>query len=180
VTSLRADALGRVALIVAINIVGFMLFQHWVRSVETHAAAFAVHALSGGKRSYVLAGTSVVVLPYHGEAFRAVVTTSCSSLASALAIGCLATLSPPGSRTRKRLAVAVAIAVVVCGNIVRIAASLVVGLVAGRASLVLFHDWVGGVLTFVYTLGGFVLFLYLLLPCRRLAHDGRSQHVRVA
>ena len=94
-------------------------------------------------------------------------TPSCSSIASVLAIACLSTLAPPAPRGRRALAVAAAIATVSLGNITRIAASVIVGLFAGRSSLVLFHDWVGGIMTYVYTLGGFIVFLYILLPDRR-------------
>jgi exosortase/archaeosortase family protein len=160
-------ALLRVALIVTVSIVGFFVFQHAARSLETHAAAQLVRLVGGSKRSFVLGSTSIVVVPFHGQAFRAVVTPSCSSIASVLAIACLSTLAPPAPRRRRVLAVTAAIATVALGNITRIAAAVIVGLFAGRSSLVLFHDWVGGIMTYVYTLGGFIVFLYLLLPDRR-------------
>lgn len=59
-----------------------------------------------------------------------------------------------------------AVAAVVGGNFLRICSSVVVGLYAGRPSLVLFHDWVGSVIGFAFTLGGFVLMLWILLPAR--------------
>lgn len=160
-------ALLRVALIITVSIVGFVVFQHAARSLETHTAELLVRAVGGHKRSFVLGSTSIVVVPFHGQAFRAVVTPSCSSIASVLAIACLSTLAPPAPRRRRFVAVAAAIATVALGNITRIAASVIVGLFAGRSSLVLFHDWVGGIMTYVYTLGGFIVFLYLLLPDRR-------------
>ena len=166
-------ALLRVALILTVSIVGFVVFQHAARSLETHTAALLVRAVGGHKRSFVLASTSIVVVPFHGQAFRAVVTPSCSSIASVLAITCLSTLAPPAPRRRRALAVGAAIATVALGNITRIAASVIVGLFAGRSSLVLFHDWVGGIMTYVYTLGGFIVFLYLLLPDRR-REDGET------
>ena len=48
--------------------------------------------------------------------------------------------------------------------------SLWVGLEAGPASLVLFHDWVGTLFALTYTLVGFFLMLYLILPSAT-AHD---------
>jgi exosortase/archaeosortase family protein len=161
------NALLRVAIIVTVSVVGFVLFQHAARSLETHTAARIVRLVGGSKRSFVLSSTSIVVVPFHGQAFRAVVTPSCSSIASVLAISCLSTLAPPAPRGRRALAVFAAIATVSLGNISRIAASVVVGLFMGRSSLVLFHDWVGGVMTYIYTLGGFIVFLYILLPNRR-------------
>jgi exosortase/archaeosortase family protein len=65
------------------------------------------------------------------------------------------------------MATSVALLAVAAGNIIRIALSVVVGVHSGISSLVLFHDWVGGVMTFVYTLGGYVLFLMVLLPNTR-------------
>ena len=158
------SALLRVALIVTVSVVGFVVFQHAARSLETHVAELMVRAVGGSKRSFVLSSTSIVVVPFHGQAFRVVVTPSCSSIASVLAIACLSTLAPPAPRGRRALAVAAAIATVSLGNITRIAASVIIGLFAGRSSLVLFHDWVGGIMTYVYTLGGFIVFLYILLP----------------
>ena len=55
-------------------------------------------------------------------------------------------------------------AAVAAGNIARISLSVIAGVHSGISSLVLFHDWVGGVMTFVYTLGGYVLMLAILLP----------------
>jgi exosortase/archaeosortase family protein len=162
-------ALLRVALIVTVSIVGFVLFQHAARSIETHTAERIVRIVGGSKRSFVLSSTSIVVVPFHGQAFRAVVTPSCSSIASVLAIACLSTLAPPAPRRRRALAVAAAVATVALGNITRIAASVITGLFLGRSSLVLFHDWVGGIMTYVYTLGGFIVYLYILLPDRRRA-----------
>jgi carbamoyl-phosphate synthase large subunit len=52
---------------------------------------------------------------------------------------------------------------IVAGNLIRIAGSVVVGLFSGRASLVLFHDWVGSVFGIAYTIGGFIVTLTLLL-----------------
>jgi hypothetical protein len=72
------------------------------------------------------------------------------------------------------VATGAAVGTVVAGNILRISASLAVGLVAGRTSLVLFHDWVGSMFGFGYTLGGYVLLLYLLLPSDPDRHPTRT------
>jgi len=169
VNSRARRALLRVGLIVVVCVGGFVMFQHAARSLETHAAERVVRMVGGSKRSFVLDSTSIVVVPFHGQAFRAIVTPSCSSIASVLAIACLSTLAPPAPRRRRVVAISAAIATVALGNISRIAASVVAGLFMGRSSLVLFHDWVGGIMTYVYTLGGFIVFLYILLPDRRRA-----------
>jgi carbamoyl-phosphate synthase large subunit len=153
----------RVGFVVAASAIGFMIIQEPVRHMETMASARLLHAV-GAERAHVVLPTSIQVFPSDGQAFRAVVTPSCSSASSVLAITLLSTLVPRHVRKRRPAALLTATTVIVMGNIVRIAGSIAVGFVAGRASLVLFHDWVGSVFTFVYTLAGFVLLLYLLLP----------------
>jgi carbamoyl-phosphate synthase large subunit len=69
-----------------------------------------------------------------------------------------------GNPVRRVLAFLVAAVVILTGNVLRIAASLWVGLEAGPGSLVLFHDWVGTLFALTYTLVGFFLMLYLILP----------------
>jgi len=71
---------------------------------------------------------------------------------------------PAGAVRTKHVALAAAATVIFAGNIVRIAASVAIGAVAGRGSLVLFHDWVGSAFALAYTIGGYVLMLWLLLP----------------
>ena len=58
--------------------------------------------------------------------------------------------------------------IVIAGNVIRMAAVLWVGSVGGRGALVMFHDWVGAVFTFGYTLFGYILMLFLVLPRRVL------------
>jgi carbamoyl-phosphate synthase large subunit len=56
--------------------------------------------------------------------------------------------------------------VLVC-NMLRIAMSIWVGLETSEHGLVVFHDWVGTVFGLLYVLGGFTLFLFLLLPSNK-------------
>jgi exosortase/archaeosortase family protein len=151
--------------VVAACIAGFVLLQHDVRVGEAHAVAGLLAAV-GATGTHVVLGTNVQVLPDHPDTLVASITPSCSSLASLLAISCLAIVGRSGMPRRMWPALLVALAVIAIGNVVRMAASLGVGVVAGRPALLLFHDWVGGVFTFVYTLAGYVLFLYLTLPRR--------------
>ena len=89
---------------------------------------------------------------------------SAETLASVLAISCLAFLARTYPLRRRVVAVSAAIASVVLGNVVRIAGSIGVGLISGRSSLVLFHDWVGSIFGLAYTLFGYLIMLYILLP----------------
>lgn len=161
--SVAFNTWSRVALILVFSALGFSVVQEPIRHVETMASAGLLHAV-GAERAHVVLPTSIQVFPASGEAFRAVVTPSCSSAASVLALALLSTLVPRQARDRRARALIAAVTVVAVGNVIRIAGSIAIGFVAGRASLVLFHDWVGSVFTFVYTLAGFVLMLYLLLP----------------
>ncbi len=153
----------RIILLVAVTGFGFLLLEQRMRQCETATALDLLHLLrlDGVSRD---SPTSITVHTRDGQLFAATLTPSCSSLATLLALAGLTVLRPPGSRRRLAGAAAAAVAVVFAGNIIRIAASVAVGLAAGSASQVLFHDWVGSLFGFAYTLGGFLLMLALLLP----------------
>lgn len=159
----RHIAFAELALIVGVAVVGFVFLRRIARQLEAHAAAGLLHLFGAGRIGSVF-GADIPVLPGHGIPFIAVVTASCSSLGAVFALIGLGAITPPGPLGRKTLAIGAATATVVAGNILRIAASLAVGLLAGQSSLVLFHDWVGGLFTFAYILGGYALMLFLLLP----------------
>lgn len=152
----------RLGVMIGLMFVVFAELQAWVRTAELWGATRLVQ-LSGVCRLGLSSGASVVVTPSSHQAFRVVVSQSCSSLASVLAIGCLAVLAPHYGSYRKAAAFAASMFVIVAGNVLRIAGSLGVGLVAGRSSLVLFHDSIGNIFSFAYTLGGYILLLWLLL-----------------
>ncbi len=160
--SLRVFA--RISLLLVLTLAGFTAGQQAVRDFETSATVNALRLLGVTGVSHGLTPTSVIVDAGPRGVFALVLSPSCSSLASLLALASLAVLRPPGSRTRLVLAVTAAMALVFVGNIVRITASLGVGLLTGPSSLVLFHDWVGSLFGFAYTLGVFLLMLWLLLP----------------
>ena len=153
----------RLILVIGASVGGFILLQEPARWLETHAALGLLQPFAGDRLTAVV-GTSIVVVPIHGLPFTVDVTPSCSALASILTLACLATVLPRTTRARRLGALSAAIVTVALGNIVRIAASVGVGLVAGRSSLILFHDWVGSMFSFAYTLGGYVLMLYIVLP----------------
>ena len=151
----------RVGVMVAGVVAGFLLLQEPVRHAETEFAA-AILSLFAADQVEVVLDYSIQVFPTGHDAFRAEVTPSCSALASMLVLGGLGLLSPRGPR--RNFAIVAALAAVAAGNIVRIAASVGVGLIAGRSSLVLFHDWVGSAFTFLYIVGGYIVMVYLMLP----------------
>jgi exosortase/archaeosortase family protein len=154
--------------VVAVVLVTFALFNEAFRQSETIAAAALLHLFgvpSGAVQ--VRPNSSLAVYPTGSGAFLAVVTPSCSALSSLLAITFLALFVPRRFRRRRPVALACALLTVATGNVLRVAGSIAVGLVSGTGSLVLFHDWVGSLFAFAYTLGGYVLMLAILLPSGR-------------
>lgn len=157
----------RIAMLMVLLVGGFVLLQEPAREAETRTSAWVLR--EAGFRIGQVRGSGVYVAPADRVPFYAVVTPSCSALASVLALAFLATVVPATSRRRKLGALGAAVLTVTLGNIIRISASLAVGLIFGRGSLVLFHDSVGNVFSFAYTLGGYILMLYILLPAKGTA-----------
>ena len=93
-----------------------------------------------------------------------------------LALGGIAGFILQGPLLRRMVAFAGAAALVVVCNIVRIAASIWVGLRFGAGDLVLFHNWVGTLFALAYTLIGFLFMLYLMLP----KHQETAEALEVA
>ena len=149
---------------------GFPLLQGATRHFEATSAAALVR-LAGG-RVHVVASTAIEVVPRGHLPFLAEVTPSCSSIGSLLALVCLGGLLRRGSKGLRALGAA--LVTVLFGNIVRIAASLEAGVLSGKASLVLFHDWVGSAFGLAYTLGGYLMLLHLVLPARPSAPGGAA------
>lgn len=158
----------RVLGIVALVTVGFLVLKNPFREFEAAASVSLLHGF-GVPGVYSTGGGTIAIFPRHGPAFLALVTPSCSSITAVLAVLSLALVAPHHDRIRKGTAIVIALSLVVLGNVLRIGASVAVGIVAGRGSLVLFHNWVGGLFTFGYILGAYIVFLYLLLPRPRPA-----------
>jgi exosortase/archaeosortase family protein len=162
-TSHSRPVIGRLAVMLPAVFGGFYLCQNFARHGEMLASIGILHAL--GAHNVISAGSAgILVLPVHHEPFIAVITPSCSSLASVLAISCLAFLARSYPLRRRVVAMSAAVGSVVIGNILRIAGSIGVGLISGRSSLLLFHDWVGSIFGLAYTLFGYLIMLYILLP----------------
>jgi exosortase/archaeosortase family protein len=161
-SALRIAAL--TALVGAVFVVLQTPFRHW----EALAVADTVSAV--GFHGIVAVESSQILLSPRGSGalFWVDITPSCSSLGPALALALIAAVMSAGSPVSDRvLAGIVGVASILIGNLLRIGSSVIVGLLEGRVSLVLFHDWVGSTFGFAYTLGGFVLILAVLLHRRR-------------
>ncbi len=158
----------RVGFVVVATPLLFVLLEAPARSLEIRADVGVMHLLRIGGLPLVT-GAQALVQPMHGEAFWVYLSPSCSSLASILTLGCIAAALPGrvAGGGRRLLAFLAAAAAVFIGNMLRIDLSIGAGLVRGQTMLVLFHNWAGSVFAFVYTMGGFIVMLWLLLPDRR-------------
>jgi carbamoyl-phosphate synthase large subunit len=161
-TRRRTEVYGAIALCITLALGGFWALNVPMRTWEVDGVVGLLR-LGTGKVS-VVAHHSFQVLPRSQLPFRAHVTPFCSSLVSVLALASIALFLFRGPLLRRLLAFGAAAALIVGCNMVRIAASLAVGLSYGDQSLVLFHDWVGTIFGLAYTMGGFFFMLWLLLP----------------
>ena len=159
-----AAIISRMAAMLAVLAVAFALFQSFARQLEASAVAALLRLLAPGGIGDQQ-GSLILIMPRRDTPFWVELTPSCSSLAPVLALVFVTYLLSAGRGGRRRwLAVLVAAVTIVLGNLLRIGASAWAGILYGRISLVLFHDWVGSVFGFAYTLLGFVLMLSVLLP----------------
>ncbi len=161
-TARRATVFTALALCLLVAVGGFHLLNGVARDAES---AFVMVLLGPlGARASVLGDHMFQLLPPDQQAFRAVLTPYCSSLIPVLALATIGFFILSGTLRRRLLAVSVAAALVLFCNVLRIAGSLWMGYEYGGTALVLFHDWVGTFFALVYTMAGFFLMLFLLLP----------------
>jgi exosortase/archaeosortase family protein len=156
----------KAASIPALALGAFSLFQAPFRHFETWVDFSTLHWL--GVSGLPWRGrTTILLLPVHSPGFQVAVLPSCSALAPIIALILLALAVPAGGWTRRVGIGLTAAAVVFIGNVIRIDACIAVGLAVGRSSLLLFHNWVGSVFSFVYVLAGFLLMVAMHLPSGR-------------
>jgi exosortase/archaeosortase family protein len=148
------------ALLVAVG--GFYLLTGPARRLEVQLV-MALMRPAGGRAS-VVNETVFQLLPPGHEAFRADLTPYCSSLIPVLALATIGFFILSGRLSRRVLAVAAATALVLFCNVLRISGSLWMGYEFGGSALLLFHDWIGTFFALAYTMAGFFLMLYVLLP----------------
>jgi exosortase/archaeosortase family protein len=143
----------------------FVLVQAPVRRFELWVDVSLLH-LAGLHGVVASAGTSALLKPAHSPAFFVYLSPSCSALASIVTLGCIASVLPRRvvEGHSRLVALAAASVAVFVGNVLRIDLSMGAGLLAGQRVLLLFHDWAGSMFGFGYTLGGFIVMLWLLLP----------------
>jgi exosortase/archaeosortase family protein len=158
----------RIGIALSFVVAGFVILQGPARRLETGTSVRLLKAV-GAHNVTQTQGVLITVVPSHHAPFQALLAPSCSALASILTIMCLGLLSANSPRGKRVVALGVACGTVAAGNIVRIAASVGIGLVFGRPSLILFHDVAGSIFGLGYTLAGYLIMLHILLPKRRPA-----------
>ncbi|MDQ1626148.1 MAG: hypothetical protein QOJ49_1646 [Actinomycetota bacterium] len=161
-TRRRWEVFAAIAMGLALAFVGFDLLNGPVRDLETIVVLALLAPL--GQRSSGLPNHVFQVLPTDHPAFRAELTPYCSSLISLLALAAIALFVLHGSLPRRVFALGAAMLLVLMANVLRVTGSLLVGYAFGDRTLVLFHDWAGTLFALAYTMGGFFLMLFLLLP----------------
>lgn len=164
-TRIQARALWALVLCLLATVLGFVLLSGPMRTAEIAAVLAILHP--DAHQLSAVSGHAIQALPSRGLAFRVQVTPYCSSLIAVLALGGIAGFILHGPLRLRLAAFAGAAALVVACNVVRIAASVWVGLRFGPGDLVLFHNWVGTLFALAYTLIGFLFMLYLMLPKRQ-------------
>lgn len=166
----------RVGFVAVATPVIFILFEVPVRHFEIGVDIGAMHLL-GITGVPLVVRMSALVRPSHGSPFWVYLSPSCSSFASITTLGCLTAALPErvASRKNRFLAFLVAAVAVFFGNLLRIDFSIGAGLVAGPTVLVLFHNWAGSVFGFFYTMGGFIIMLWLLLPSKNRSISERMR-----
>jgi exosortase/archaeosortase family protein len=148
------------SLVVAVG--GFHLLNDVARRIEGSLVIGILAPM--GSRATLLPGHVFQLLPPDQLAFRASLTPYCSSIIPVLALATIGFFVLSGSLVRRLVSVLTATALILVCNVLRIAGSLWMGYEFGGTALVLFHDWVGTFFALAYTMAGFFLMLYLLLP----------------
>jgi exosortase/archaeosortase family protein len=158
----RAEVFTALAMGIALAFVGFYVLSGPVRDLEVLAVLALLAPL--GDRASAVNGHVFQVLPPDHAAFRAELTPYCSSLIAVLALAAIAIFVLRGPWPRRFFALSAAMSAILLCNVLRVAGSVWVGYRFGDRALVLFHDWAGTLFALTYTMAGFFLMLFLILP----------------
>jgi exosortase/archaeosortase family protein len=158
----RAVVFSALGMGIALAFVGFYTLSGPVRDLEMRAVLALLSRL--GDRASSVNGHVFQVLPSDHAAFRAELTPYCSSLIAMLALAAIAIFVLHGPWSRRLFALTAAMSAILVCNVLRITASVWMGYRFGDRALVLFHDWAGTLFALAYTMAGFFLMLYLILP----------------
>jgi exosortase/archaeosortase family protein len=169
----------RLLLTFAVPVVAFKLLLDTWRDTEASAVAGIMGDLGVAGASHAF-GHQILVLPTSAAPFLATISPSCSALAAILAFASISIFLVRGEPLRRLGAFLAASAIVIACNLLRIGLSVYVGSQTDAKGLTLFHDWVGTAFGLLYVLGGFTIYLWVLLPSNRqlLAEYVRARQER--
>ena len=135
----------------------FGLLSEWWRMAEAQLVVMTLRLVGIGEPER--AGDQILVLGGPGMPFSAQVGPWCSSLGVVLVLLAYTTIVAAGDSGRRRRAFIRGAALVVIGNLVRIGATIVVGVTSGPGSIESFHDGLGAGFAVLYVLVGFAVFV---------------------
>jgi exosortase/archaeosortase family protein len=158
----RAVVFGALGMGIVLAFVGFYTLSGPVRDLEVMGVLALLGSL--GDRAGAVNGHVFQVLPSDHAPFRAELTPYCSSLIALLALAVIAIFVLHGPWPRRLFALSAAMSLILCCNVLRITGSVWMGYRFGDQALVLFHDWAGTLFAIAYTMVGFFLMLFLILP----------------
>ena len=141
----------------------YLFARDWAARSEATLAVTTSRLLFGDVMRD-LGDARILVLPSDQSPFVAIVSHSCSSITSVLALGVIAFSVLPGPLHRRGIAFWLSAWLIVTANWIRISASVLIGTQAGIDGLILFHDSVAALFGLAYTAAGFFFMLWWLLP----------------
>jgi len=153
----------RLVLTIAMPVVVFVVLLDPWRGAEASTISTVMRTVGVGGVSDAY-GFRILVLPTSATPFLATISPSCSALAAILAFASISIFLVRGQRGRRLTAFLAASLLVLCCNFLRIGLSIWVGIHTDVHGLTVFHDWVGTAFGLLYVLGGFTLYLWMLLP----------------
>ncbi|MEU4692476.1 ATP-grasp domain-containing protein [Actinoplanes sp. NPDC023714] len=163
------------ALAVAGCVGGYILFIDWARHFEVRICEQIILAMGVDRVSAAL-GDSFIVFGPGFEPVTATMTGSCSILSSVLALAALAVIVLRG-RPQVLAGFLVASVFVLAANQLRLLLSLLAGRYFAVDALVFFHDWIGAVINFAYTLIGLLIMIGMTMyDAQRAEQDHTGRH----
>jgi exosortase/archaeosortase family protein len=154
---------------------GYALLIEPARYFEVSLAAGVLRTLGVDRISSAL-GDSFLIFGPDLQPLTAEMTASCSALTSILALSALAIVALR-QRPQALIGFLVAGVFVLFANQIRLILSLLAGRYLALDALVFFHDWIGALLNFAYTLIGLLIMIGLTMhDAQRAEQDRTGRH----
>ncbi len=158
---------------VAWCVLGYLALEAPFRRLEVDTAMAALRLFGLTDGIHEAQHDTFLILPAHGAPMLAELTTSCSALASMLALSALA-LFLMRHRAQALAGCLAGMGLIFLANQIRVIGSLLAGSWYGPGALLFFHDWLGGLITFTYTLFGLLVMIWLAMYNGQRAEQDRA------